>query len=95
MKVLFSIAAIAVLLTPTHGYSGRCAARGPDNTLERSGFLTDDFTRKACSAASGTIDPNKNGNLKCCYVPDYRHGVFIGWCNQQKFKNFHPTVETC
>eukprot|EP00644_Phytophthora_capsici_P001704 jgi/Phyca11/108071/e_gw1.14.456.1 len=99
MKVLFSIAAIAALLTPIQGFSGRCAAKGPDNMLERSGVLTADFTQKACAAAAGTIDPNRKGNLKCCYVPDYRHGVFIGWCNQQKagnnFKNFHPTLETC
>ncbi|POM58967.1 hypothetical protein PHPALM_36320 [Phytophthora palmivora] len=94
MKVQIVIVALATLLMPI-----QCAGTGPDNRYERSGFLTADFTQKACAASGGSIDPTRNGNQKCCNVPDSRQGDFNNSCKAQKagnnFPNFHPTAQAC
>ncbi|KAG7394734.1 hypothetical protein PHYBOEH_004777 [Phytophthora boehmeriae] len=94
MKVLVVVAALAALLMPV-----QCAGTDSDNKYEGSGFLTADFTQKACTASGGSIDPNRKGNQKCCNVPDARQGQFNGSCNRQtagnNFQGFHPTAQPC
>ncbi|POM69479.1 Hypothetical protein PHPALM_14231 [Phytophthora palmivora] len=82
MKFHIVIAALATLLMPVY---------------ESTGFLTADFTQKACAASGGSIDPNRKGNQKCCNVPDARQGDFNRSCNGQKAENpnFHPTAQSC
>ncbi|KAG2779865.1 hypothetical protein PC111_g24626, partial [Phytophthora cactorum] len=97
MKVLIVVAALATLLMPVHGALRQCAGTGPDNRYEGSGYLTADFTEKACAASGGSMDPNRKGNQKCCNVPDARQGDFNGSCKGQKagnnFPGFRPTAQ--
>ncbi|KAG6595741.1 Gag-pol Polyprotein [Phytophthora cinnamomi] len=76
-----------------------CAGTAADNTYESSGFLTADFTQKACKASGGSIDPNLKGNQKCCNVPDAQQGAFNDSCKGQKaggnFLFYHPTAQPC
>ncbi|OWY99316.1 hypothetical protein PHMEG_00029696, partial [Phytophthora megakarya] len=61
-----------------------------------SGFLTVDFTEKACAASGGSIDATFKGNQKCWIVPDARDGDFSGSCKGMKdgkFPNDHPTAQ--
>ncbi|KAE9036853.1 hypothetical protein PR002_g6864 [Phytophthora rubi] len=107
MKLQIVIAAIAALLLPVHGASNtigqRCAGAFPsDDTgivYENTGFLTADFTQKSCVAAGGSIDPNKNGNEKCCEVSNAQIGTFTSACFSQKagskYPSFSPYVRRC
>ncbi|KAJ8556740.1 hypothetical protein ON010_g9224 [Phytophthora cinnamomi] len=72
----------------------QCAGGVPDNkggiVYENSGFLTADFTQKACAAATGSINPIKKGNQKCCTIINFRNGrvkAFNDACNHQKAGN--------
>ncbi|ETP33726.1 hypothetical protein F442_17797 [Phytophthora nicotianae P10297] len=98
MKVLIVVAALGTLLMPVHGALRQCAGTRPDNRYESSGYLTADFTQKACDASGGSIDPSRKGNQKCCNVPDTRQGAFNDSCNGQKsdrFPNYRPTAQPC
>ncbi|POM61451.1 Hypothetical protein PHPALM_21206 [Phytophthora palmivora] len=98
MKVQIVIVALAALLLPVHGVLRQCAGTGLDKRYERSGFLTADFTQKACAASGGSIDPTRKGNQKCCNVPDSRQGDFNNSCEGQKaenFPSFRPTAQPC
>ncbi|POM73907.1 Hypothetical protein PHPALM_9197 [Phytophthora palmivora] len=97
MKFQIVIAALATLLMSVHGALRQCAGTSPANRYESSGFLTADFTQKACVASGGSIVPNRKGNQKCCNVPDARQGDFNNSCNGQQAanSNFHPTAQGC
>ncbi|POM71277.1 Hypothetical protein PHPALM_12174 [Phytophthora palmivora] len=97
MKFQVVIVVLATLLISVHGGFRQCAAKAPDNRYESSGFLTADFTQKACAASGGSIDPNRKGNLKCCNVPDAREIDFNNSCNGQKAgnPNFRPSAGPC
>ncbi|KAJ8537494.1 hypothetical protein ON010_g13103 [Phytophthora cinnamomi] len=99
MKVQHVLVALSALLLPTHGAHRQCAGTGDDNKYEASGFLTADFTQKACTASGGSILPDRKGNLKCCSVPDAQQGGFDDCCEGQKtgpkFPYFYPTVQAC
>ncbi|KAJ8564265.1 hypothetical protein ON010_g7080 [Phytophthora cinnamomi] len=99
MKLQLVLVALAALLMPTHGALRQCAGTAADNTYESSGFLTADFTQKACKASGGSIDPNLKGNQKCCNVPDAQQGAFNDSCKGQKaggnFLHYHPTAQPC
>ncbi|EGZ21509.1 hypothetical protein PHYSODRAFT_493442 [Phytophthora sojae] len=98
MKLQIVIVALAALLMPTDGALRQCAGAS-NNRYESTGFLTADFTIKACAASGGSIDPNKRGNQKCCNVPDARQGAFNNACNGQKagdkFPGFKPLAQPC
>ncbi|OWZ04834.1 hypothetical protein PHMEG_00023192 [Phytophthora megakarya] len=97
MKILIVIAALAAVLMPAHGALRQCAGTR-DRMYETSGFLTADWTQKACNASGGTIDPNKRGNQKCCNVPDSNNDKFTVSCAGQSDKNFNkyaPIPQGC
>ncbi|OWZ19819.1 hypothetical protein PHMEG_0005862 [Phytophthora megakarya] len=99
MKIRIIVVALVALFVPIHAIPTQCAGTGPDNRLESSGFLTADWTQKACSASGGSIDPNKKGNQKCCNVSRAQQDDFNNSCNRQKAGNnypeFIPTVQLC
>eukprot|EP00644_Phytophthora_capsici_P003894 jgi/Phyca11/108546/e_gw1.15.608.1 len=99
MKVFFGIATIAALLTPVHGVSLQCAAKNSALAYESSGTLTADFTQKACKEASGSIDPNRKGNMKCCHLPDDRMSFFTSPCALQRgtgnFNGYQGFSQNC
>ncbi|OWZ17785.1 hypothetical protein PHMEG_0008221 [Phytophthora megakarya] len=106
MKVLIVIGALVTLLMPTHSAPTQCAAAtsntiqpGTSLTYEGSGYLTADWTQKACTASGGSIDPNKKGNQKCCNVPNARQNDFNKSCNKQTggqgFTGYYPTAQSC
>ncbi|KAG6610816.1 small cysteine-rich secretory protein SCR99 [Phytophthora cinnamomi] len=109
MKVQIVIVALATLLLPVHGGVMKrlqCAGGVPDNkggiVYENSGFLTADFTQKACAAATGSINPIKKGNQKCCTIINFRNGrvkAFNDACNHQKagskYPNYQPFIRDC
>ncbi|OWZ01812.1 hypothetical protein PHMEG_00026735 [Phytophthora megakarya] len=99
MKVLAVVAAVACLLAPI-----QCTAvdRNTDDSekRERTGFLTADWTQKACAEAGGSVDPNKKGNQKCCVYPDSNDWEFDMACVAQtpgrdNWKNFSPASQPC
>ncbi|OWZ03978.1 hypothetical protein PHMEG_00024200 [Phytophthora megakarya] len=95
MKVHTVIAALVALLMPVHGTLTQCAGVDRDIKFESSGFLTADWTQKACAASGGLIDPNKKGNKKCCNVSNAGLENFYATCNGQKDPNFYPSVGPC
>ncbi|KAG6608889.1 small cysteine-rich secretory protein SCR99 [Phytophthora cinnamomi] len=106
MKVWLVLVALSALLLPTHGALRQCAGIEDDNSgatdnesYEPSGFLTADFTQKACKASGGSIDPNLKGNQKCCNVPDAQQRAFSDSCKGQKaggnFLNYRPFAQPC
>ncbi|OWY91825.1 hypothetical protein PHMEG_00039434 [Phytophthora megakarya] len=104
MKVLIVIVALTTLLAPIHGARRQCAGVDPNRdgsgpyVYEGSGFLTSDWTQKSCTAAGGSVDPNKKGNQKCCTFTDSRFGDFNRACDGQKAANypkFSPASQPC
>ncbi|KAG6608915.1 small cysteine-rich secretory protein SCR99 [Phytophthora cinnamomi] len=106
MKVQLVLVALSALLLPTHGALRQCAGKEVDNagkaedeSYEPSGFLTADFTQKACKASGGSIEPNLKGNQKCCNVPNAQRGAFNDSCKGQKaggnFHNYGPFAQPC
>ncbi|OWY95829.1 hypothetical protein PHMEG_00034067 [Phytophthora megakarya] len=93
MNVLVVIAAITTLLSPIDGARSQCIGADSNDdrsgwTLGPSGFLTADWTQKACSAAGLWIDPNKKSNAKCCHVVDSRFRDFCCACEGYLAGNF-------
>ncbi|OWZ03050.1 hypothetical protein PHMEG_00025288 [Phytophthora megakarya] len=100
MKILLVVAVLATVLMPARGVLRQCAGTGPDRKYESSGFLTADWTKNACNAAGGKLDPTRLGNQKCCTVLDDpgRQLSFNGFCKNQKHDNyptFNPTAQPC
>ncbi|KAJ8575796.1 hypothetical protein ON010_g3414 [Phytophthora cinnamomi] len=106
MKVWLVLVALSALLLPTYGALLQCAGIEEDNSgeadnesYEPSGFLTADFTQKACKASGGSIEPILKGNQKCCNVPDAQQRAFSASCKGQKagpkFPYYRPITQPC
>ncbi|OWZ14281.1 hypothetical protein PHMEG_00012272 [Phytophthora megakarya] len=96
MKVLIAIGALVALLTPIQcaGVLDDMGGSGPLN-YESSGYLTADWTQKACAAAGGTIDLKLKGNQKCCNVTDSRVRDFSLSCSGEKDRKYRFVNWSC
>ncbi|EGZ21501.1 hypothetical protein PHYSODRAFT_496158 [Phytophthora sojae] len=94
MKLQTVIVALAALLVPI-----QCAGVDFGMGYESSGFLTADFTTKACAQTGGAIVYGRKGNQKCCEFPDARKDVFDYRCKGQsadaKYYVYRPVAKAC
>ncbi|EGZ14425.1 hypothetical protein PHYSODRAFT_560508 [Phytophthora sojae] len=101
MKLQIVLAALAAVMLPVHGAKLQCSGAVSDSNgnpvAESSGFLTADFTQKACAASGGSIEPNRKGNDKCCVVSN--EDAFLSSCRGLKagsqFPNGRPIPARC